>query len=177
MHSRLALNKTAILIRILLFFIAMAIFLGIFFTTAGFSVDAKDADKLVEEFSQMVMGLDGNGIFVHNATLASIMFIPGVGAIWGIISASATGYAFASLLQINPDLPFTPIGIFFTPFGILELIAYSIGISRSILLAKVLIKKSFLKRHIAYTIIEMCAMIIILYIAGHVEYNAITQLG
>ena len=124
----------------------------------------------------MVMDLDGNGIFAHNAFLALLMFVPGLGAVWGIISASATGYAFASLLHLNPDLPFTSLGIFFTTFGALELIAYSIAISRSALLVKTLVKKSNLKRDAVYTIVEVCIMIIILYAAGHIEYDIIEKL-
>ena len=154
----------------------MVIFLGFFVFMAALEVETENADKLVEEFSQMVMDLDGNGIFAHNAFLALLMFVPGLGAVWGIISASATGYAFASLLHLNPDLPFTSLGIFFTTFGALELIAYSIAISRSALLVKTLVKKSNLKRDAVYTIVEVCIMIIILYAAGHIEYDIIEKL-
>ena len=92
----------------------MVAFLGFFAFTAALEVETENADKLVEEFSQMVMDLDGDGIFAHNAFLALLMFIPGFGVVWGITSASVTGYAFASLLHLNPDLPFTSLGIFFT---------------------------------------------------------------
>ena len=154
----------------------MAAFLGLFIITSGFQVDTENADKLVKEFSQMVDGLDGNGIFAHNVFLALLMFIPGFGAVWGMISASATGYAFASLLQLNPNLPFTSLEIFFTTFGILELVAYSIAISRSALLVKTLVKKSNLKKTALYTAVEICIMIAILYIAGHIEYNIIEKI-
>ena len=104
------------------------------------------------------------------------MFIPGFGVVWGITSASVTGYAFASLLHLNPDLPFTSLGIFFTTFGMLELIAYSIAISRSALLVKTLVKKSNLKRDVVYTVVEVCIMITILYAAGHIEYGIIEEI-
>ena len=84
----------------------MVAFLGFFAFTAALEVETENADKLVEEFSQMVMDLDGDGIFAHNAFLALLMFIPG-GVVWGITSASVTGYAFASLLHLNRRLPFT----------------------------------------------------------------------
>ena len=92
------------------------------------------------------------------------------------MSASVTGYAFASLLHLNPDLPFTSLGIFFTTFGMLELIAYSIAISRSALLVKTLVKKSNLKRDVVYTAVEVCIMITILYAAGHIEYGIIEEI-
>ena len=94
-----------LLVRAVFFFAAMVAFLGFFAFTAALEVETENADKLVEEFSQMVMDLDGDGIFAHNAFLALLMFIPGFGVVWGITSASVTGYAFASLLHLNPDLP------------------------------------------------------------------------
>ena len=162
--------------RAVFFFAAMVAFLGFFAFTAALEVETENADKLVEEFSQMVMDLDGDGIFAHNAFLALLMFIPGFGVVWGITSASVTGYAFASLLHLNPDLPFTSLGIFFTTFGMLELIAYSIAISRSALLVKTLVKKSNLKRDVVYTVVEVCIMITILYAAGHIEYGIIEEI-
>ena len=65
-----------LLVRAVFFFAAMVIFLGFFVFMAALEVETENADKLVEEFSQMVMDLDGNGpIFAHNAFLALLMFV------------------------------------------------------------------------------------------------------
>ena len=63
MDARNRLSQT-LLVRAVFFFAAMVAFLGEFFVfTAALEVETENADKLVEEFGQMVMDLDGNGIF------------------------------------------------------------------------------------------------------------------
>ena len=105
-------------------------------------METENADKLVEEFGQMVMDLDGNGIFTHNAFLALLMFI------W-LWCSLGNNVCIRDRLCLCIIVAFksrsNSLGIFFTTFGMLELIAYSIAISRSALLVKTLVKKSKFK--------------------------------
>ena len=130
---------------------------------------------------------------LHNAFLALLMFIPGFGVVWGITSAqhrgasrtemeysrhnAVTGYAFASSVAFKSrSTVYISGNIFHHVVGMLEMIAYSIAISRSALLVKTLVKKSNLKRDVVYTAVEVCIMITILYAAGHIEYGIIEEI-
>ena len=60
------------------------------------------------------------------------MFIPGFGVAWGLFSAWSTGIAFAAILIGTPELgAINPLAILLTPFGLMEVAAYSIAMSRS----------------------------------------------
>ena len=65
------------------------------------------------------------------------MFIPGFGVAWGLFSAWSTGIAFAAILIGTPELgAINPLAILLTPFGLMEVAAYSIAMSRSFLFMK-----------------------------------------
>ena len=96
----------------------------------------------------------------------------------GFFSSWSTGYAFAALESIKPSLSsIDPLKLlYFTPFGILELTAYSIAMSRSFLLIYKIIKKIHLKTDIVITFIEIITTIILLYLGGLIEDYMLTSL-
>ena len=55
--------------RAVFFFAAMVVFLGFFVFMAALEVETENADTLVKELDQIIMDLDGNGIFTHDAFL------------------------------------------------------------------------------------------------------------
>jgi hypothetical protein len=71
------------------------------------------------------------------------MFIPGFGVAWGFFSAWQTGQAFAALALLNPIISgINPLALLYlSPFGIMELVAYSLAMSRSLLITHKIIKK------------------------------------
>ena len=69
-------------IRIISFFIFLAIFTGIFQLGSMSTVSQEEADLFMEEFEKLVLDIDAFGIFVHNTTIALPMFIPGFGIFW-----------------------------------------------------------------------------------------------
>ena len=77
----------------------------------------------------MIEEYDGFGIFVHNTLLALPMFIPGFGIAWGSFASFSTGMVFSVLKDVNPMLDNIPAltVIFMTPFGLMEIAAYSIA--------------------------------------------------
>ena len=96
----------------------MVIFLGVSFAVfclyGSIRIETENADKLVEEFCM--------DIYSPSCIFALLMFVPGLGAVWGIISASAS-YAFASLLHLNPIYRLHLLNIFHHVWRI-SMIAY-----------------------------------------------------
>ncbi|BDQ31967.1 stage II sporulation protein M [Nitrosopumilus zosterae] len=136
------------------------------------SVSDEDAKNFMLEFEELVLDIDAFGIFVHNTTIALPMFIPGFGVAWGIFSAWSTGFAFAAITTTAPilaDIP--PLAILFlSPFGLMELTAYSIGISRSFILIKAITKKVNLTQFIKPTLFEVGIVISLLLAGGYLEF-------
>jgi len=99
------------------------------------------------------------------------MFIPGFGIIWGAYTAWSTGFGFAAILVMAPGLSdIQPLSILYlSAFGVMELVAYSIAMSRSYHLVHVLIKRVNLKLIIKPTAIEIGIVVGLLLVAGFLE--------
>ena len=139
------------------------------------TVNQEDADMFMEEFEKLVSDIDAFGIFVHNTTIALPMFIPGFGIFWGLFSSCSTGYAFAAIATSVPEVAsISPLTILFlTPFGLMEISAYSLGISRSFILIKAIISKTNLFQFVKPTIIEIGIVVALLLVGGYVEFYMI----
>ncbi len=162
-------------IRIITFFIFLVIFTIIFQLGTMSTVSEEEASIFMEEFEKLVLDIDAFGIFVHNTTIALPMFIPGFGIVWGLFSAWSTGYAFAAIVTSMPEIAdISPLSILFlSPFGLMEIFAYSLGISRSFILIKAIITKTNLSQFIKPTSIEIGIVTILLLIGGYVEFYMI----
>jgi len=162
-------------IRIFTFFAFLVIFTVIFQLGSMSTVSEEEANMFMEEFEKLVLDIDAFGIFVHNTTIALPMFIPGFGVVWGLFSAWSTGYAFAAIVTSMPEIAdISPLSILFlSPFGLMEIFAYSLGISRSFILIKAVITKSNLSQFIKPTSIEIGIVIILLLVGGYVEFYMI----
>ena len=161
--------------RIVLFFILMAIFSAVFAISAETTLPEEEVEMIMEEFESMVEGIDAFGIFLHNTALSLPMFIPGFGIIWGMFSAFSTGIAFAAIKSVNPLLEQIPaLSIFFmTPFGLMEVAAYSIAMSRSYIFIHKIIKKVPIRSDIRVTLVEIIIVVGLLLIGAYVEYYMI----
>lgn len=161
--------------RIILFFIFLAVFTIIFQLGSMSTVSQEEADLFMEEFEKLVLDIDAFGIFVHNTTIALPMFIPGFGIFWGLFSSWSTGYAFAAIATSVPEIAnISPLTILFlTPFGLMEISAYSLGISRSFILIKAIFTKTNLFQFIKPTIIEIGIVITLLLAGGYIEFYMI----
>ncbi len=159
------------------------IFLGIFVTSFSIGAEIKisqdDAKSFLKEFEQAVEGIDAIGIFAHNASIGLPMFIPGFGVAWGLFASASTGLAFSAIASTSPMLAkIPPITILIlSPFGVMELAAYSIGMSRSFILIWAIIKKNPIKQQLRPTIIEIGIVIALLLAGGFIEYAMINQYG
>ena len=162
-------------IRLILFFIFLGIFSTAFQIGSMSTVSEEDANIFMVEFKELVLDIDAFGIFIHNITIALPMFIPGFGVAFGIFSAWSTGFAFAAIATTIPEIQnIPPLSILFlSPFGLMEITAYSLGISRSFILIRAITKKINLIQFIKPTIIEIGIVVGLLLAGGYLEFYMI----
>jgi len=162
-------------IRTITFFIFLGIFAAAFQIGSMTSVSEEEAEAFMSEFKELVLDIDAFGIFVHNTTIALPMFIPGFGVAWGLFSAWSTGFAFAAIASTVPEIgEIPPLSILFlSPFGLMEVFAYSLGISRSFILIRAVSKKINLRPFIKPTTIEIGVVVALLLVGGYLEFYMI----
>lgn len=156
----------------------MALFSGMYQLGALSEVDDEEAQKFLEEFEELVRDIDAVGIFVHNTTIALPMFIPGFGIAWASFSAWSTGFAFASLSSLNPAISQVPplAILYLSPFGLMELVAYSTATSRSYMLIRLILKKTELRPSLRPTVIEVGIVVALLLAGGFIEHAMIEMM-
>ena len=157
--------------RIVTFFIFIGLFSASYFIGSQSEVSHEDALTFQEEFNNLIEDIDGIGIFLHNSVVALPMFIPGFGVAWGFFSAWQTGQAFAALALLNPIISdIHPLALLYaSPFGIMELVGYSIAMSRSLLLIHKIIKKISIKNDYKIIGIEVGIVLGLLIAGGFLE--------
>ena len=165
--------------RILIFLIFIAIFSIAYSIGSESKLSVDDSKSFIKQFQNAVEGIDALGIFMHNTSVALPMFIPGFGIAWGSFAAWSTGVAFRALVSTSPILAKLPplALIFFSPFGVMEIIAYSIGMSRSFLLINAIVRKKPLGKELRNTGIEIGIVIALLLAGGFIEYSMIQEFG
>lgn len=157
--------------RTITFFIFVGLFSASYFIGSQSEVSHEDALAFQEEFNNLIEDIDGIGIFRHNSVIALPMFIPGFGVAWGFFAAWQTGQAFAALALLNPIISdIHPLAILYaSPFGIMELVGYSIAMSRSLLLIHKIIKKIPIKNDYKIIGIEVGIVLGLLIVGGFLE--------
>jgi hypothetical protein len=158
-------------IRIITFFIFMGLFTITFQLGTMSEVSEEEANIFMEEFEKLIEDIDAIGIFVHNTTISLPMFIPGFGVAWGLFSAWSTGFAFAAIVSITPELgEIPPLAILYlSPFGLMELGAYSLATSRSFILIRAIVKRTNLTPFLKPTLIEISIVVGLLLAGGFLE--------
>src|SRR5919197_3340872 len=112
---------------------------------AAINMSKKEAEDIKGQLTKQTIGIDQNGIFINNIKVALGMFIPAVGTAIGISSGFSTGMVFSAVAKTSPILNnIPPLIILFTPFGIMEVFAYGLAISRSGMLIYQIVKKKSL---------------------------------
>ena len=138
----------------------------------------EEVAEIMDYFEDVLEKVDSVLIFTHNLTIAIPMFIPGFGAIWGLFSAWSTGFAFAAIQTATPELgDVNPLALLLTPFGLMELAAYSIAMSRSFLLAKTLLQRKSILAEKTMILAEIGIVTALLVFGGVVEMYMIDMSG
>jgi len=164
--------------RIVLFFVFLGIFSASFAVGAEVQVSEEESEIVLEQFEILIAEIDAVGIFVHNTLLALPMFIPGFGIAWGAFAAFSTGMAFSVLQGANPMLENIPslTILFMSPFGLMEIAAYSIAMSRSYMIVHKMIKRMPIRPDFRVIGLEIGILIGLLLIGGFVEYYFIESI-
>jgi Zn-dependent protease len=145
-------------------------------------INSSEAEIMKKHFQEQIKGINQYKIFINNFRVALGMFVPGFGIALGIFSAFSTGLVFNAISHTSPIIPhISPLIVFLTPFGILEIIAYGIAISRSGIISYQLIKdtnkrKSW-QKYVIPTIIEIVVVLVILLIGAIIEWQMAQQFG
>jgi len=156
--------------RIVIFFIFTGIFAGVYGAGSQSDVTEEEIEETLNYFKEVIAEIDGVGIFSHNAIIALPMFIPGFGAVWGLFAAYSTGFAFAAISAGTPELSsLNPLAVLLTPFGLMEVAAYSIAMSRSVLFIEKIIKRTSIFTEKKAILIEIGVVTGLLFIGGIVE--------
>ena len=162
--------------RLVFFFIAMLFFLGIFYLGFSFRTDESFSKELSKNFINQITDIDEFGIFLNNLKIALVMFIPVIGLVMGTISGFSTGLVFNSIMNLSDVTYSNPLVIFLTPFGILELAAYGLAISRSCILFFEILKKKFTKKSLFYLLIEVALVSGMLFVGAIIEWMMIENI-
>ena len=164
--------------RIVLFFVFLGIFSASFAVGAEVQVSEEESEIVLEQFEILIAEIDAVGIFVHNTSLALPMFIPGFGIAWGAFVAFSTGMAFSVLQGANPMLENIPslTVLFMSPFGLMEVAAYSIAMSRSYMIVHKMIKKLPIRPDFRIIGLEVVILVGLLLAAGFIEYYFLENL-
>ena len=164
--------------RIVLFFVFLGIFSASFAVGAEVQVSEEESEIVLEQFEILIAEIDAVGIFVHNTSLALPMFIPGFGIAWGAFAAFSTGMAFSVIQDANPMLENIPslTVLFMSPFGLMEVAAYSIAMSRSYMIVHKMIKKLPIRPDFRIIGLEVVILVGLLLAAGFIEYYFLENL-
>ena len=145
-------------------------------------INSTEVEIMKKHFQEQIKGINQFRIFINNFRIASGMFVPGFGIALGIFSAFSTGLVFNAISHTSPIIShISPLIVLLTPFGILEIIAYGIAISRSGIISYQLIKdtnkrKSW-QKYVIPTIIEIVVVLVILLIGAIIEWHMAQQFG
>ncbi|MBS1268751.1 MAG: hypothetical protein MAG458_01485 [Nitrosopumilus sp.] len=156
-------------IRIVYLLMFVALYGCSFFVGTFLDVNELEKEQLIKEINKITENIDIVGIFLHNLGITFVMFIPGVGVIWGIISAISTGTAF-SVLSAETSISIHPLmALFSTPFGLMEVVSYGIAMSRGTLILLDVVKKKNPIKQIKRIILEIFIVCILLLTGAILE--------
>ena len=167
--------------RILYLALALALFFLSFHIGTVIWLSPEDANNIRQQLGLKNKNLDQLGIFANNLIPSLEMFIPAAGLIIGAYSAASTGLAFNAFALANPALKsIFPLSLLVSPFAIMEIFAYSVAMSRSVILAYYLVRKprswkQSWKKYLIPTIVEIAIVVLVLFMASIIEWQKLSR--
>ena len=153
-------------------------FLTAYYVGATIDMDEKEAEDLKQGFTKQIKDINQTGIFINNLKIALAMFIPAAGFGLGLFSGFSTGMVFSALAETSHlfnNIP--PLIILITPFGIMEVLAYGLAMSRSGMLIYQFVKKKSWREYAIPTLVEIGTVIVVLLAGAIIEWQMIEQFG
>jgi uncharacterized membrane protein SpoIIM required for sporulation len=161
--------------RIIYLALGIIAFLIAYSAGAAVHMGKQQTADLRQHFAEQIKGIDQNGIFINNAKIALGMFMPAAGIGLGVISGFYTGMIFTAIAQTSTLNNVPPLIILITPFGIMEVFAYGIAISRSGIFIYQLAKKKPWREYVMPILIEVGIVILVLLVGAVIEWQIIAQ--
>lgn len=161
--------------RVIYVALGIVAFLIAYSAGAAVHMGKQQTEDLRRHFAEQIRGIDQNGIFINNARIALGMFVPAAGIGLGVISGFYTGMIFTAIAATSALNNVPPLVILITPFGIMEVFAYGIAISRSGIFIYQLVKKKSWREYAIPILIEIGIVILILLAGAVIEWQIITQ--
>jgi len=161
--------------RVIYVALGIVAFLIAYSVGAAVHMGKQQTEDLRRHFAEQIKGIDQNGIFINNARIALGMFVPAAGIGLGVISGFYTGMIFTAIAATSALNNVPPLVILITPFGIMEVFAYGIAISRSGIFIYQLVKKKSWREYAIPILIEIGIVILILLAGAVIEWQIITQ--
>ncbi len=158
-----------------MFFVFAGLFTISFYIGSTTELSIEESLTILSNFNNQVQGIDATGIFLNNLAIGVLNFIPGFGSAWGIFAGWSTGITISGIWSMSPDMSgANTLDIFYaSPYGFLELIAYSIGMSRGAFLVFSLLKHHPIRTILRWTIFEIIIAIALLAIGSVIEITMI----
>lgn len=172
--------------RLLYLAFGVGAFLIAYSVGASLQLSDEESSDLREQFTDRIAGIDQYGIFLNNFGIAMTMFIPALGAGFGAFAGFSTGAVFTALSESQGLGNISPLLIFITPFGIMELFVYGVAMSRSGILIVRLVREKpwrtgngqpFFEKTLVPTFIELGIVVAVLFAAALIEWWFIEQFG
>jgi uncharacterized membrane protein SpoIIM required for sporulation len=158
--------------------LGMVLFIASYSIGAAIPLSDQAAEEIRSGFLKDIENIDEAGIFLNNVGIAVLMFIPGAGVGIGIFSGASTGAVYNAFALVTPELASaSPLSVLATPFGIMEVVAYGLAISRSGMLAAQLARKEerkAWKQFSVATAIEIAIVVALLIVGSQVEQQTIS---
>jgi hypothetical protein len=161
--------------RVIYVALGIVAFLIAYSVGAAVHMGKQQTEDLRRHFAEQIRGIDQNGIFINNARIALGMFVPAAGIALGVVSGFYTGMVFTAIAATSALNNVPPLVILITPFGIMEVFAYGIAISRSGIFIYQLVKKKSWREYAVPILIEIGIVILILLAGAVIEWQIITQ--
>jgi hypothetical protein len=161
--------------RVIYVALGIVAFLIAYSAGAAVHMGKQQTEDLRRHFAEQIRGIDQNGIFINNARIALGMFVPAAGIGLGVISGFYTGMIFTAIAATSALNNIPPLVILITPFGIMEVFAYGIAISRSGIFIYQIVKKRSWREYAVPILIEIGIVILILLAGAVIEWQIITQ--
>ncbi|MDX1372166.1 MAG: stage II sporulation protein M [Nitrososphaeraceae archaeon] len=155
--------------------IAMVVFVIAYSIGAYTDISREEAERMRQQFNEHEMeNIDRNLIFVNNLKLSLEMFIPGIGIAFGIFSGFSTGVTSNAIAETSALLSSNSTLLnLIKPFGLMEVFAYGLSMSRSGIIIYQIIKRNKWKEYVIPTAVEIGIVIAVLFIAATIEWNTI----